>query len=602
MQTMMKKMRSMTKSILWIVIAAFVGTIVFAWGMQFTSRKSKQGMIAVINGKDIPIQSFQIIYEQKLKDAEKGQEEVTEEATKKLRDQTWSDIVDQTLLSQEVEKRGLSVTNKELYEFMKRFPPREIMGSEIFQTDGKFDYNKYLQALSDPRIPWGQVEGYVRGQLLVAKLQESIIGAVRINDEEVYEKYVYDTQRARVNYTFISVEEFPPSGIEISPAEIKKYFNENKENFKMVERAAIKLVEFPKTPSKEDEEKVRAQLQEIREEILKGEDFAEMAEEYSEDPNTKDKGGDLGWLKRGSLREPMDEVVFSLKPGEVSEPVRSEYSLHLIKVLEKRKTKGTEEVHASHIVLKIEPSEKTLAEVKDRAEEFALKAKKTGFDKAAEEEGLEPKESGMFVKGSFIPNLGMSKEANLFAFENKAGKISAPIETNLFYYVVQVKERKPAGIPSLGEAEPFAKEALLAQRRYELAYDKGMKIFKEIKEGKDFVAVTKKYGEKVEDSGEFTRESYVPGIGQQPEFIGTAFALDRSNPISSPVKLTNGTYLLQLLSKSAVNDSLFQAERDSLALNLLRKKQSDFYTQWFENLKKKAKIEDFRDQYYRETF
>lgn len=602
MQTMMKKMRSMTKSILWIVIAAFVGTIVFAWGMQFTARKSKEGMIAVINGKDIPVQHFQIIYEQKLKDAEKGEGEITEESTKKLRDQTWTDIVDQTLLSQEVEKRGINVTNKELYEFMKRFPPREIMGSEVFQTDGKFDYNKYLQALSDPRIPWGQVEGYVRGQLLIAKLQESIIGAVRINDEEVYRKYVYDTQRARVNYIFIPIEEFPPSEIEIRPAEIEKFFKENKESFKMVERAVLKFVEFPRIPSEDDEEKARAQLQEIREEILKGEDFAEMAEEYSEDPNTKYKGGDLGWLKKGSLREPMENAIFSLKPGEVSEPVRSEYSMHLIKVLEKRKTQGTEEVHASHIVLRIQPSEKTLAELKGRAEEFIRQAKKVGFDKAAEEEGLEAKESGMFVKGSFIPNLGMSKEANLFAFENKAGKISAPIETDVFFYVVQVKERKPAGIPSLEDAEPFAKDALLTQKRYELAYDKGAKIYKEIQEGKDFNAVAKKYEEKVMDSGEFTRDSYIPVVGQQPEFIGTAFALDKNNPISSPVKLNKGTYLLQLLSKSEVNDSLFQAEKDSLSLNLLRKKQSDFYTQWFENLKKEAKIEDFRDQYYRETF
>jgi hypothetical protein len=92
MQTMMKKMRSMTRSILWIVIAAFVGTIVFAWGMQFTSRKSKQGVIAVINGKEIPIQQFQYLYEQKLREAEKGEEEVTDELTKKLRDQTWTEI------------------------------------------------------------------------------------------------------------------------------------------------------------------------------------------------------------------------------------------------------------------------------------------------------------------------------------------------------------------------------------------------------------------------------------------------------------------------------------------------------------------------------
>jgi len=602
MQNMMKTMRNMTRSVIWIVVVAFVGTIVFAWGMQFSGRKSKEGIIAVINGKDILFQNFQYLYEQKLREAEKGEEEVTDQVSKKLRDQTWSEVVDQTLLAQELEKRDIAITNKELFEFMKRFPPREIMESEIFQTEGKFDYNKYRQALSDPRVPWGQIEEYVRSQLLIAKLQETIIGTVRIYDQEVYRNYVYDTQRARVNYIFIPIQEFPASEIELSPAELEKYFKENRERFNMVERAVIEFVEFSKVPSKEDDEKTRAKILEVREMILKGEDFAEMANEYSEDPSTNKKGGDLGWIRKGSMKSPFDEAIFALKAGEVSEPVRSEYSWHLIKVYERRKVKGEEEAKASHIVMKIELSEETIIELKNRIDEFVLKARKMGLDKAAEEEELSIKESGMFVKGSFIPNLGLSAEANRFAFENKEGKISDPIDAQLFFYVVHVKERKPAGIPPFSDAEPFVREALLNEKQMELAYEKGMNIYQEVLEGESFIKVAKRYDEQVKDSGEFTRNSSVPGIGKQPEFIGTAFALDQMNRISPPIKLTSGTFLLQLISKSEVDETVFQAQKDSLSLDLLRRKQVDFYTQWFENLKKKAKIEDFRDQYYRETF
>ncbi|MDP2959922.1 MAG: peptidylprolyl isomerase, partial [candidate division Zixibacteria bacterium] len=370
---MMKTMRNMTRSIIWIVIAAFVGTIVFAWGMQFTSRKSKEGVIAVVNGKDIPVQSFQYLYENKLKEAEKKEEEVTDQVAKNLRDQTWTELVDQTLLSQEVKKRGIVVTNKELYEFMKRFPPREIMESEIFQTNGQFDYNKYRQALADQRVPWGQIEDYVRSQLLIAKLQETIIGAVRINDQEVYRKYVDDTQRARVNFIFIPAKEFSTSEIQISPTETEKYFKENSDKFKMEERAAIRFAVLPKNPSKDDEEKTRARILEIRDLITKGEDFAEMAKEYSEDPTTRKNGGDLGWLKKGATQKPFDEALFALKPGEISEPVKTEQGWHLIKVLEKKKTKGEKELHASHIFLKIEPSEETLTEIKNKIDEFVLK-------------------------------------------------------------------------------------------------------------------------------------------------------------------------------------------------------------------------------------
>jgi peptidyl-prolyl cis-trans isomerase D len=598
---MMKTMRKMTRSILWIVIAAFVGTIVFAWGMQFTSRKSKQGVIAIVNGKDIPIQSFQYLYENKLKEAEKKEEEVTDQVAKNLRDQTWTELVDQTLLSQEVKKRGIVVTNKELYEFMKRFPPREIMESEVFQTNGQFDYNKYRQALADQRVPWGQIEGYVRSQLLIAKLQETVIGAVRINDQEVYRKYVDDTQKARVNFVFIPEKEFSATEIQINPAEIEKYFKENSDKFKLEERAAIRFVVLPKNPSQDDEEKTRARILEIRDLITKGEDFAEMAKEYSEDPITRKNGGDLGWLKKGATQKPFDQALITLKPGEISEPVKTEFGWHLIKLLEKKKTKGEEEFHASHILLKIVPSEETLTEIKNKIDEFTLNARKAGFDIAASDEKLPVKESGLFVKGSFIPKLGLSEEVNQFVFDNKPGKISDPIESQSLYYVVQIKERKPAGVPSLSEAELLVKDELLKQKLGELAYQKGMRIYEEIRKGKDFRKVAEESKEKVMDSGEFTRNSFVPGVGKDPEFIGSAFALS-TNQISPPVKTDQGTYILQLVSKSAVNDSTLKIQGDSLTIQLLRKKQSDFYTQWFENLKKSAKIEDFRNQYYKETF
>jgi len=599
---MMKTMRKMTRSILWIVIAAFVGTIVFAWGMEFTSRKSKQGVIAVINGKDIPYQSFQYLYEQKLRDAEKKSDEVTDQVAKDLRDQAWSELVDQTLLAQEVKKKWIVITNKELYEFMKRFPPKEIMESEGFQTNGKFDYNKYLQALTDPRVPWGQIEGLIRNQLMVGKLQESIIGSIRINDQEVYRKYVNDNQKVRVNYIFVPTTEFPASGIKLDQSEIQKYYDENKDKFKMTERAILRFVEFPKAPSKEDEEKTKSRLVEIRDLALKGEDFAGLAKEYSEDQATKKNGGDLGWFRKGSMKKSFDEVAFTLKPGEISEPVKTEYSFYLIKLLDKRKTKEGEEIHASHIALKVAPSEVTFNKIKSRIDEFLLKARKMGFDKAAAEEKLDVKESGMFIKGSFIPDLGFSAEANKFAFENKPGKISDPIESQVFYYVVQVKERKPAGIPPLSDAEPFVKQALLNKKQYELAYQKGTKIYEEIKKGKDFKKAAEENNEKVMDSGEFYRSSYVSGVGQIPEFAGTAFALNEKGQVCSPVELTTGTYILQLVSKSAVNDSLYQTQSDSLKVNLLRRKQYDFYTQWFDNLKKNAKIQDFRDQYYKETY
>ena len=129
---------------------------------------------------------------------------------------------------------------------------------------------------------------------------------------------------------------------------IEKYYAQHKDRYQEPEavRARHILIEVPQGASKEEEAKALKKAKELRQRALKGEDFAKLAREYSADPGSRDKGGELGFFTRGQMVKEFENAAFSLKPGEISQPVRTAFGYHLIQVEEKRpaKQKSLEEV------------------------------------------------------------------------------------------------------------------------------------------------------------------------------------------------------------------------------------------------------------------
>lgn len=113
-------------------------------------------------------------------------------------------------------------------------------------------------------------------------------------------------------------------GVKVSDAEMKKVFNEK---YKEEVKASHILVDNKKTAD------------EVKAKLDKGEDFAKVAEKYSKDPGSKTKGGDLGFFGKGQMVPEFDKVAFSLKPGQVSDPVKSQFGYHIIKVVDKKNNK-----------------------------------------------------------------------------------------------------------------------------------------------------------------------------------------------------------------------------------------------------------------------
>ena len=598
---MMKAMRKLTKQIMWIVIVAFVGTIIFAWGMEYSGKKQKRGILATINGQDIPLTTFQYLYDQALRQAESSQERVDEQTVYRIREEVWNQMVNDYLLQQEVKRREITVTGAEVFEYLKRFPPRELMENPAFLTpEGKFDYQKYLQALADPRVPWDQVEPYVRSNLTLSKLQQSVINLVRMTDEEVRQYYIDENEKVKVKYLVVPVSQFLQKNLPVSDQEIQAYYQAHQEDFKVDQSANLSYVVFEKKPTEIDEQKTKERLIDIKKEIEEGEDFVELAQEFSDDAASAQDGGDLGWFGRGKMIEDFEKAAFALKPGEISDPVRSEFGWHLIKVFDERKKGKEKEVKASHILLKTRVSQETFDQLKLEAEEFADQIKKSDLVKTAEEQDLPVSQTGQFFKGGYIRGIGTNPEVDEFAFKNKEGKTSEIIETAKGFYVFQIKERRPAGISSLDEVKGVIKQKFSKAKADSLAYVGAQKIYEQIKVGKSLKKAAKDNDAIYKETDEFSRNSFLPEIGNAPEFIGASFSLGPQNRLSPPIKTDRGTFIIEFVSRTKIDDSLFLSIQDSLSSVVLQEKQTQLYQDWFTQLRESAEIEDFRSEYFRE--
>lgn len=139
--------------------------------------------------------------------------------------------------------------------------------------------------------------------------------------------------------------------INVSDEDVRQYYEANKEKFKTPEQVRVRhiLVHVSSKASDEDKKKAKEKIMVLRERVIKGEDFAKLASEYSDDPGTKKKGGDTDYFARGKMVKPFEAAAFSLKPGEISDIVETKFGYHIIKVEDHKgaRTMGLEEVKSA---------------------------------------------------------------------------------------------------------------------------------------------------------------------------------------------------------------------------------------------------------------
>ncbi len=593
----MSVMREKTKVVLFVALAAFTGLIFFDWGMQKGNGgrgPSQGGVIGEVNGQEISSDSYRRTRQSIVANFEARTGRSPEYADyDAIEDETWLTLVRDTLLQTEIERRGIRISNPEILEVLRTNPPQAIRSDPTFlDENGQFDPVRYSQALANPSFNWLPVENYLRAILPGEKLQNFVGMNARVTEGEIREAFLARNEKARARFVSSTAARMELEEDAISEAAVREYFDTHPEEFVAGEQAVLEIVSVPKTPSLDDSLTTREDLANVRDQIIAGADFENTATTWSDDGSAS-RGGDLGFVRRGDMVSEFETVAFATPVGEVSEVFESPFGLHILKVDEIGSEGDEETRRVRHILMRIESSNTTLREAGRRMDGF-IEALEAGddFAAAAAELGLEVTRTEPFEQNGVITGLGLLRGASRFAFSRRPGDVTwDPIEDDRSLYAFRLADRLEPGATPLedvrAQIETIVGEEIRrtrARAALASAISAGSGSLDGIATALDAAADT---------TGEFTRESFVPGVGRRNAFVATAFQL-AAGQTSGIIETDRGYYVMEMVERAEADDSLFAEQRDSIYQQLLIRKRQALIGAWVEKLLREATVVDYR--------
>lgn len=615
----------MIKILLTLIVVAFVlmgaGSI----------RNRRSAAVASVNGEPITIQEYQEAYQNitaNLRRQFGGN--LNEEMLKmfNVKKQALDALIEKSLLLQVAEENNIRVPDESLIDSITRIP--------MFQRDGVFDPSIYQMVLSQNQLTPQKYEAMQKDAILNGKVKNFITNTVSVSEEEAKAWYAGQKTAINIDYTVFTPADF--KDVKISDAETKTYFDAHKADYKTEPAIKARYVRFApenymsgvsatdeeienyytghtsefktaesvsarhillKLPEKAAAEKVEEQRKlalDIMDKAKAGKDFAELARQYSEDPGSKEKGGDLGSFTREKMVRPFSEKAFSMQPGQISDPVRTPFGWHIIKV----------ENHTPESVKPLEAAKEGI-----RSKLAAQKAKNVAYDKAlaaydvsydgndlvrnTKDLGVEVKTTDFFTReeGPGVEDPGAFADA---AFSLPLMEVSQVKDIGNSYYLIQVMEMREAKIPEFAAVKEKVLADAMKEKQDNAARDAANDFLKKAKAA-TLADAARQTGKPVKSTGFFTRNDPVPGIGQAPEISEAAFSRSSRKPLAESVlRHENGYYVIAFKENKVPDAATFEKEKTQTVSQLVMQKRQQMFDSWMKNLRENSKIIDNTDR------
>ena len=611
-------MRSRMQVVMWTILVLFVTSMAIGGlvgGASITDIFSgRQGNeVGSLNGKPILFEDFNQLVSNEINrmDQQSGGL-ISDEEREYIRAVVWERLIADLIIQEQIVENKIVVGDEEVLFQMKNNPPPFLQNSDAFQSFGRFDLEKYLDAVLNPgQIDWKPIEDFMQNVYLPSyKLQQYITNSAAISSIDVledYKKRFLDYKIEVLHVTEKAIDQDFYNGLltdRPSDDELRNIYNENISEYDQPELRYLKYVKWPIISNATDSLRVKLEAEDLIFRLNDGEDFALLANTYTQDPsNSADpqnlKGGDLGWFNKGQLLPEFEIASFEAEIGSIVGPILTQYGYHVIKVNDKRTVESNEQVNASHILLTIQPGRGTENELKDIASIFALEASEFGFFVLADSLGLEIQDSnGLRKESIFVDNFGVGRSAVNFAFNNVEGSTSDAIKNDNFYGVFFLDKVDKETVISFENVKEDLKNEFLSEFKKNHIKTLAESI-KDDNQGEMNLSEIYQENENLEYVAE-TNSALIgsfESIGKS-NFIVGALADAKEGDILGPLPTLRGQAFLRVIDISDVVMSDFEEKKDSIKFSLLIDRQNAIWGNWLQALRDNADLKDYRYDFY----
>lgn len=586
------------KLVWWIIIVLTVFTFVGLFVTAFDPRYAQKATHAVASVDGEPVSQTEYLNalnDQRLNYQRSTGAEPSAQETRMLEAQAWRAAVVQHLVAKLAADAGLKPYDPEILHMLRTSPPASLVGAPEFQTNGQFDQQKYMAAISDPRINWAPFEEVIRHQLPGRKLEERLASSLKLSQHELF-----STFHDRYDLVAATAVHIPPqtSGTvpAVTDADIDTVFQRYRNRMSGAARVQLEVLRSPKTYSPEDLRAARAQAQALADRARKGEDFAALARDYSEGPGAQ-AGGEINRTfapqEFGAELAPKMAVA---NKGDVLDPFDENGRFIVVKILDKVQQPGvpTPQLKVAQIQIQARMSDEARRAQFEKIEKVRSRAKSIGLGKAATEAGLGTTKTNYFDFNSGPPEVQDVPEAADWAVGSKVGALSRIYENPDAFVIVSVADKKEAGPGSKAELMDGLRQLAELRKRVMLTKSTADRVAAMLAQGQTLEQAAAATGATVFRVDSMSRARTDARLSAVPEVAGAAFGLPIGK-VAGPVETPAGWFFIRTDAKMPADTSAFTPPmRGQLTQEILQRRQQEFFTNWLAESRQKAKVEDLR--------